>query len=268
MFTFIKADGDGMVKLNWENLGGTGASNFAVFDGSLTIDKCALGDGYYRGIIYADRDLILKGTQGGAFRLSSDSELYGANVTIDTSGETALYGKITSTNGNINITGNDVEVTGELIATATGKETKINSINRDHADTLDTTNIDDPNSAVQSVSEAHAISETSETSGSISVTGKKSAEILYGHLGTGHVSTAGNFTVKSGEEQDGALKGGSVYVDADLLGVTGGVELEAGGEVLLDLRTPRKQTPRRTTRTGALLCIGLWGITKKTAASR
>ena len=240
MFTFIKADGDGMVKLNWENLGGTGASNFAVFDGSLTIDKCALGDGYYRGIIYADRDLILKGTQGGAFRLSSDSELYGANVTIDTSGETALYGKITSTNGNINITGNDVEVTGELIAAATGKETKINSINRDHADTLDTTNIDDPNSAVQSVSEAHAISETSETSGSISVTGKKSAEILYGHLGTGHVSTAGNFTVKSGEEQDGALKGGSVYVDADLLGVTGGVELEAGGEVLLDLTNTAK----------------------------
>ncbi len=263
MFTFITADENGIVKLNWENLGGTGTSNFAVFDGSLTIDNCALGDGYYRGIIYADGDLILKGAQGGAFRLSSNSELYGANVTIDTSGETALYGKITSTNGNINITGNDVEVTGELIAAATGKETKINSINRDHADTLDTTNIKDPNSAVQAVSEAHAISKTSETSGSISVTGKKSAEILYGHLGTGHVSTEGKFTVKSGEEQDGALTGGSVYVDADLLGVTGDVELEAGGEVLLDLTNTAKANAAENDPNGSAALHRFMGNYKK-----
>ena len=59
--------------------------------------------------------------------------------------------------------------------------------------------------------------------------------MLYGNLGTGSVSTAGEFTVKGGVQEDGTLNGGSVYVDSDLTGTTGGINLSAGGEVLLDI---------------------------------
>ena len=100
-------------------------------------------------------------------------------------------------------------------------------------------NLKDPNAAVDTVSDAYAHKandgNNATKTGSITVNASGAAEVLYGNLGTGSVSTAGEFTVKGGVQEDDTLSGGSVYVDSDLSGTTGDINLSAGGEVLLDI---------------------------------
>ena len=236
MLTILNLDKD--VTFKWGDLGLYGAGGLAVYGGGLTIDGFqSAGDGrYFGGTIFSDHALAMNGT-GTNFNLGSASKLYGSSVTLKANGgDISAYGEITSMNGDIEITGKNVEIIGSLTAKAQGKITEIDGISGASIGRMDTTGLNDPNKPMKSVSDMFTYT-TGEagTNGNITVNASGVAEVLYGNLGTGSVSTAGEFTIKGGVQEDGTLSGGSVYVDSDLSGTTGNINLSAGGEVLLDI---------------------------------
>ena len=228
-----KANGIEDVKFNWDDLGLYGAGGLAVYGGDLTITGFeSAGDGrYFGGTIFSEHALAMNGT-GTNFNLGSASKLYGSSVTLTNGGDISAYGEITSMNGDIEITGKNVEIIGSLTAKEKGEKTEIDGISGASRGTMDTTNLNDPDTPMKSVSDmfTYTTKEGSVADGDITVTASGAAEVLYGNLGTGSVSTAGNFTVNGG-----TTDGGSVYVDSDLSGTTGNINLSAGGEVLLDI---------------------------------
>ena len=222
------------VTFNWGDLGLYGAGGLAVYGGGLTIDGFqSAGDGrYFGGTIFSDHALAMNGT-GTNFNLGSASKLYGSSVTLKANGgDISAYGEITSMNGDIEITGKNVEIIGSLTAKEEGEKTEIDGISGASRGKMDTTNLNDPDTPMKSVSDmfTYTTEEGSVSDGNITVNASGAAEVLYGNLGTGSVSTAGNFTVNGG-----TTDGGSVYVDSDLSGTTGNINLSAGGEVLLDI---------------------------------
>ncbi len=225
------------VTFNWGDLGLYGAGGLAVYGGGLTINNFeSAGDGrYFGGTIFSDHALAMNGT-GTNFNLGSASKLYGSSVTLTNGGDISAYGEITSTNGGIEITGKNVEIIGSLTAKAQGETTEIDGISGASRGRMDTTGLNDPNKPMKSVSEMFTYTtDEAKDDGNISVNASGAAEVLYGNLGTGSVTTAGEFTVKGGVQEDGTLNGGSVYVDSDLTGTTGDINLSAGGEVLFDI---------------------------------
>ena len=225
------------VTFNWGDLGLYGAGGLAVYGGGLTINNFeSAGDGrYFGGTIFSDHALAMNGT-GTNFNLGSASKLYGSSVTLTNGGDISAYGEITSTNGGIEITGKNVEIIGSLTAKAQGETTEIDGISGASRGRMDTTDLNDPNKPMKSVSEMFTYTtDEAKDDGNITVNASGAAEVLYGNLGTGSVSTAGEFTVKGGVQEDGTLNGGSVYVDSDLTGTTGDINLSAGGEVLFDI---------------------------------
>ena len=242
LLTIINANEKGNVTLDWEELGSSGNASLAVYSGGLTLDKFDTGTGYYRGTLYADGALKVNGTEGEPFNLGSSANLYGTNVEIDANGDATIYGNVTSTNGGISIKGDDVEIIGKLAASKAGDEAVSvkNIAKRMPSMTGSVDELKDPKAALPTVSDAYAYKANgganANQTGNISVNASGAAEVLYGNLGTGSVTTAGKFTVTGGEKQeDSTLNGGSVYVDSDLTGTTGGINLSAGGEVLLDI---------------------------------
>ena len=236
MLTILNLDKD--VTFNWDDLGLYGAGGLAVYGGGLTIDGFqSAGDGrYFGGTIFSDHALAMNGT-GTNFNLGSASKLYGSSVTLTNGGDISAYGEITSMNGDIEITGKNVEIIGSLTAKKKGEKTEIDGISGASRGKMDTTDLNDPNKPMKSVSEMFTYTTgEAEDHGDISVNASGAAEVLYGNLGTGSVSTAGEFKVTGGVAgEDGKLSGGSVYVDSDLSGTTGNINLSAGGEVLLDI---------------------------------
>ena len=225
------------VTFNWGDLGLYGAGGLAVYGGGLTINNFeSAGDGrYFGGTIFSDHALAMNGT-GTNFNLGSASKLYGSSVTLTNGGDISAYGEITSTNGGIEITGKNVEIIGSLTAKAQGETTEIDGISGASRGRMDTTGLNDPNKPMKSVSDMFTYTtDKAKDDGNITVNASGAAEVLYGNLGTGSVTTAGKFTVKGGVQEDGTLNGGSVYVDSDLTGTTGDINLSAGGEVLLDI---------------------------------
>ncbi|HIR18277.1 MAG TPA: filamentous hemagglutinin N-terminal domain-containing protein [Candidatus Caccocola faecigallinarum] len=236
---------DGDLSYNWTDLGLTSAGGLAVYgkDGeniSLTLNGFTSGGSgrYFGGTIYSDGTLTLNGEAGGDFNLGSASKLYGSSVKLNANGgDISAYGEVTSTNGNIEVSGKNVEIIGSLTAKAEGETTEIDGISGASTTSgMDTTNLNDPTKAMKSVSDMFTYTtDQAKDDGNISVEASGAAEVLYGNLGTGSVSTEGNFTVNGGVQEDGTLSGGSVYVDSDLSGTTGNINLSAGGEVLLDI---------------------------------
>ena len=225
------------VTFNWGDLGLYGAGGLAVYGGGLTINNFeSAGDGrYFGGTIFSDHALAMNGT-GTNFNLGSASKLYGSSVTLTNGGDISAYGEITSTNGGIEITGKNVEIIGSLTAKAQGETTEIDGISGASRGRMDTTDLNDPNKPMKSVSEMFTYTtDEAKDDGNITVNASGAAEVLYGNLGTGSVTTAGEFTVKGGVQENGTLNGGSVYVDSDLTGTTGDINLSAGGEVLFDI---------------------------------
>ncbi len=236
LLTIINAKGDGSetVTLDWKTLGSSGNASFAVYNGGLTLNNFGTETGYYRGTIYADGALNVKGTADHNFNLGSSANLYGTNVTLNANGDATIYGNVTSTNGDISISGGDIEILGKLASSKAGKTTQpVKNIAKEMTVAGNAfSNLKDPKAAVDTVSDAYAHTPNvgNVKDGNITVNASGAAEVLYGNLGTGSVSTAGNFTVNGG-----TTDGGSVYVDSDLSGTTGNINLSAGGEVLLDI---------------------------------
>ena len=238
MLTIVNIEKDSTLKVDWQELNMKGAGGLAVYGGNLTLtDFQSAGDGrYFGGTIFSEGKLNITGT-GTNFNLGSASKLYGSSVTLTNGGDISAYGEITSTNGGIEITGKNVEIIGSLTAKAQGETTEIDGISGASRGRMDTTGLNDPNKPMKSVSEMFTYTtDEAKDDGNISVNASGAAEVLYGNLGTGSVTTAGKFTVTGGEKQeDSTLNGGSVYVDSDLTGTTGDINLSAGGEVLFDI---------------------------------
>ena len=236
LLTIIQGGGED-VSLDWNSLGLTGAGGLALYGGgdlTLTGFGTELGR-YYNGIIFSAGDLYIDATGDAArHNLGSGSQLYGQNVTFNAgTNDTTLYGSITSTNGSIKVDGANVSVIGSLTSSKEGDEPiYVPGIaeNAQEADgnniTIDKKDLNDPNKAVATVEQAysHKIDEPKKT-GDITITADKNAEVLYGNMGEGKITTGGNFTV-SGKD--------SVYVDSDLH-IGGDLNLNSDGEIVLDL---------------------------------
>lgn len=237
LLTIIQGGGEN-VSLDWNFLGLTGAGGLALYGGgdlTLTGFGTELGR-YYNGIIFSAGDLYIDATGDAArHNLGSGSQLYGQNVTFNAgTNDTTLYGSITSTNGKITIEGGDVSVIGSLESKAEGEPTRVSGIaaNAAQADDPDGVKIDpnalaDPRKSVATVGDAYSHLTDAAGNGDhdITIDAKGSAEVLYGNMGEGKITTDGNFTV-SGKD--------SVYVDSDLH-IGRDLNLNSDGEIVLDL---------------------------------
>ena len=237
LLTIIQGGGEN-VSLDWNSLGLTGAGGLALYGGgdlTLTGFGTELGR-YYNGIIFSAGDLYIDATGDAArHNLGSGSQLYGQNVTFNAgTNDTTLYGSITSTNGKITIEGGDVSVISSLESKAEGEPTRMSGIaaNAAQADDPDGVKIDpnalaDPGKSVATVGDAYSHLTDAAGNGDhdITIDAKGSAEVLYGNMGEGKITTDGNFTV-SGKD--------SVYVDSDLH-IGGDLSLNSDGEIVLDL---------------------------------
>lgn len=237
LLTIIQGGGKD-VSLDWNSLGLTGAGGLALYGGgdlTLTGFGTELGR-YYNGIIFSAGDLYIDATGDAArHNLGSGSQLYGQNVTFNAgTNDTTLYGSITSTNGKITIEGGDVSVIGSLESKAEGEPTRVSGIaaNAAQADDPDGVKIDpnalaDPRKSVATVGDAYSHLTDAAGNGDhdITIDAKGSAEVLYGNMGEGKITTDGNFTV-SGKD--------SVYVDGDLH-IGRDLNLNSDGEIVLDL---------------------------------
>ena len=237
LLTIIQGGGKD-VSLDWGSLGLSGAGGLALYGGgnlTLTGFGTELGR-YYNGIIFSAGDLYIDATGDAArHNLGSGSQLYGQNVTFNAgTNDTTLYGSITSTNGKITIEGGDLSVIGSLESKAEGEPTRVSGIaaNAAQADDPDGVKIDpnalaDPGKSVATVGDAYSHLTDAAGNGDhdITIDAKGSAEVLYGNMGEGKITTDGNFTV-SGKD--------SVYVDSDLH-IGGDLSLNSDGEIVLDL---------------------------------
>lgn len=247
LLTIINANKD--LSYNWKDLGITGAAGLVVYGGGLTLNNFAsAGDNrYFGGIIYSYGALTLNGT-GDNFNLGSGSKLYGSSVTLDANtyvvdsdgnykldkngnkivdiyGDMTVYGSVTSTDGDIAINGDNIEIIGNLTAATEGEQTTIAGISSKPA-SMDTQYLNDPGKSMQSITDrfTHTTSEATEN-GDIFITANGTAEVLYGHLGTGNVTSGGSLSV-TGKD--------SVYIDTDLH-IGGDLNLESNGEMLIDI---------------------------------
>lgn len=236
LLTIIQGGGEN-VSLDWNSLGLTGAGGLALYGGgdlTLTGFGTELGR-YYNGIIFSAGDLYIDATGDAArHNLGSGSQLYGQNVTFNAgTNDTTLYGSITSTNGKITIEGGDVSVIGSLESKAEGEQTRVPGIaeNAEQADTdgvkINANDLANPKKSVATVGDAYSRLTDAAGDGDhdITIDAKGSAEVLYGNMGDGKITTDGNFTV-SGKD--------SVYVDSDLH-IGGDLNLNNDGEIVLDL---------------------------------
>ena len=229
LLTIIHANQNQNLTYDWKDLAISGAAGLAVYGGGLTLNNFAsLGDNrYFGGTIYSDGALTINGS-GSNYNLGAASNLYGSSVTLNAgNGDATIYGNVTSTNGNIEIDGDNVEIIGTLNAKGKGDTTTIVGIDKS-PDPIDTTDLNDPNKKLESIADRFSYETNgADNNGNITVSADGTAEILYGHLGTGSVSTDGTFSVEGTN---------GVYVDTDLLNVKGKIELEsANGEALLDI---------------------------------
>lgn len=229
LLTIIHANQNQNLTYDWKDLAISGAAGLAVYGGGLTLNNFAsLGDNrYFGGTIYSDGALTINGS-GSNYNLGAASNLYGSSVTLNAgNGDATIYGNVTSTNGDIRIDGDNVEIIGTLNAKGKGDTTTIVGIDKS-PDPIDTTDLNDPNKKLESIADRFSYETNgADNNGNITVSADGTAEILYGHLGTGSVSTDGTFSVEGTN---------GVYVDTDLLDVKGKIELKsANGEALLDI---------------------------------
>ena len=232
LLTIINASNDAVLNYNWSDLRISGAAGLAVYNNaSLTLNgfTSSGANKYFGGTIYSDGSLTLNGT-GDNFNLGSGSKLYGSSVKLNAeNGDMTVYGSVTSTDGDITINGDDIEIIGKLTAATQGDQTTIAGISSKPA-SMDATGLNDPDESMQSITDRFAYTtDAANNDGNITITASGTAEVLYGHLGTGSVNIGANaaFTVNGND---------SVYVDTDLLYTKGKISLTSTeGEVLLDI---------------------------------
>lgn len=224
------------ITLDWAQLKIAGAGGLAVYGADLTLENFTQDAGsYFGGTIFTDGKLTIESSVTGKdVMLGSASKLYGDSVTIDSAGkDVTIYGSVTATSGDISISGNAVEVIGQLVTWAKdysesidGVATKIEKLDYSNNDATTpglVSDVFDPDKHLTTIADNTSLEVTSGESGSISITSENDLDLLYGTVGNGLIQSAGNLT----------LSGGSIFVDT-MLDIGGNLSLTSNGEMLLD----------------------------------
>ena len=240
LLTIVNTNSD--ITLDWQKLGIYGDAGLAVYGGNLTLNNFKNSDkgvGLFGGIIYSDGVLNIN-SAGDNIGLGNFSKLYGSAININADkGTVDAYGSIISTGnnnteGNIKITGANVNTYGE-IKTAVGSQTTTtttidgigNTVVNDYNNKF--TNVEDPNAKMPDVAEgyAHTVTAGANSTGDVSISATNGdVNIYYGNMENGIIDTQG----------DVELKGNNVYVDSDM--VIGGnltTTASSAGEIVLDI---------------------------------
>ena len=245
LLTIINANKD--LTFDWGALGIKNDGGLAVYNAGLTLTdfKANGGTGYFGGIIYADESLKLDGS-GNDIGLGATSQIYGSDVTIDTTGNITIYGDVTATGNsgksdiNISSKNGDVNVYGALTSATEGETIDILGIGGSSLKDVNLGNISDEYDEVTNMGERYSHTTTAQGTGNITISAgtydKEKEEVVsegnvnlyFGNQEEGLITTGGNLTVEAT---------GDVYVDSDL-DIGGDLRLTStgkDGEVLLTL---------------------------------
>ncbi|MGO5441740.1 hypothetical protein ACTQX2_12880, partial [Megamonas funiformis] len=249
LLTIVNTNSD--ITLDWQKLGIYGDAGLAVYGGNLTLNNFKNSDkgvGLFGGIIYSDGVLNIN-SAGDNIGLGNFSKLYGSAININADkGTVDAYGSIISTGnnnteGNIKITGANVNTYGE-IKTAVGSQTTTtttidgigNTVVNDYNNKF--TNVTDPNAKMPDVAEgyAHTVTVGANSTGDVSISATNGdVNIYYGNMENGIIDTQG----------DVSLSGNNVYVDSDMV-IGGDLTADTGensvGEIVLDISNIGKVT--------------------------
>ena len=244
LLTIINTNSD--ITLDWQKLGIYGDAGLAVYadengnGGGLILNNFKnsnKGVGLFGGIIYSDGALNIN-SGGDNIGLGSFSKLYGSAININADkGTVDAYGSIISTGnnnteGNIKITGANVNTYGEIKTAVKNQETTIDGIQDTVSGKYNDKFIDigNPKAKMPDVAEgyAHTINSAS-SNGNISISATDGdVNIYYGNMEKGIIDTQG----------DVSLSGNNVYVDSDMV-IGGDLTADTGknsaGEIVLDI---------------------------------
>ena len=241
LLTILDATTDTEIKsitLSWDDLNIAGAGGLAVYGADLTLTNFTQDAGsYFGGTIFTDGKLTIESSVTGKdVMLGSASKLYGDSVTIDSAGNVTIYGSVTATSGDISISGNAVEVIGQLVTWAKdysesidGVATKIEKLDYSNNDATTpglVSDVFDPDKHLTTIADNTSLEVTSGESGSISITSENDLDLLYGTVGNGLIQSAVDLTLI-------AKNSGSIFVDT-MLDIGGDLSLTSDGEMLLD----------------------------------
>ena len=242
LLTILDATGTEIesIMLSWDNLNIAGAGGLAVYGADLTLTNFTQAAGsYFGGTIFTDGQLTIKSSDGNedVMLLGSASKLYGESVTITSAGnDVTIYGSVTATSGNISISGNAVEVIGQLVTWAKdysesieGVATKIEKLDYSNNDATTpglVSDVFDPDKHLNTIADNTSFEVKSGQSGSIFITSENDLDLLYGTVGNGLIQSAGDLALE-------AENSGSIFVDT-MLDIGGNLSLTSGGEMLLD----------------------------------
>lgn len=247
LLTIINTKNNSDITLDWEALGIYGDVGLAIYGGGLTLDNFKNSDkgvGLFGGIIYSDGALNIKSYDGDEntaenIGLGSFSKLYGSSVTIDAgkTGTVDAYGSIISTGnktqGDITITGANVNTYGEIKTAVDGQTTTIygigSTVDKNYNNKFKVEDVKNQNAEMPDVAEGYAYTTKNEANrnGDISITATDGdVNIYYGNMEKGIIDTQGNVS----------LSGSNVYVDSDM--VIGGnlnATADSTGEIIVDI---------------------------------
>ena len=247
LLTIINTKNNSDITLDWEVLGIYGDAGLAIYGGGLTLDNFKNSDkgvGLFGGIIYSDGALNIKSYDGDEntaenIGLGSFSKLYGSSVTIDAgkTGTVDAYGSIISTGnktqGDITITGANVNTYGEIKTAVDGQTTTIygigSTVDKNYNNKFKVEDVKNQNAEMPDVAEGYAYTTKNEANrnGDISITATDGdVNIYYGNMEKGIIDTQGNVS----------LSGSNVYVDSDM--VIGGnlnATADSTGEIIVDI---------------------------------
>ena len=247
LLTIINAqDSKKNVVLNWTDLGIYGDGGLAVYDSGLTLNNFKNSDkgvGLFGGIIYSDGALNIN-SSGDNIGLGSFSKVYGSSIAINAdTGTVDAYGSIISTGnktqGDITITGANVNTYGEIKTAVKGQTTTIDGIKDSISDEYKYnigSDLTDQNAEMSNIAEGYAhTTNNASSNGNIYISATDGdVNIYYGNMENGIIDTQGN--VK--------LKGKNIYVDSDM--VIGGnlttTTASSAGEIVLDISNIGKVT--------------------------
>ena len=241
LLTIINAqDNKTNVVLNWTDLGIYGDGGLAVYNSGLTLDNFKNSDkgvGLFGGIIYSDGALNIN-SSGDNIGLGSFSKVYGSSIAINAdTGTVDAYGSIISTGnktqGDITITGANVNTYGEIKTAVKGQTTTIDGIKGSINDAYDDnigSNLTNQNAEMPNIAEGYAhTTNNASSNGNIYISATDGdVNIYYGNMEKGIIDTQG----------DVELKGNNVYVDSDMV-IGGDLTADTGknssGEIVLDI---------------------------------
>ena len=251
LLTIINTNSD--ITLDWYKLGIYGDAGLAVYSdkdgngGGLILNNFInsnKGVGLFGGIIYSDGALNIN-SRGDNIGLGSFSKVYGSSIAINAgTGTVDAYGSIISTGnktqGDITITGANVNTYGEIKTAVKGQTTTIDGIKGSISDEYKYnigSDLTDQNAEMSNIAEGYAhTTNNASSNGNIYISATDGdVNIYYGNMEKGIIDTQENVS----------LSGKNVYVDSDMV-IGGDLNLtttaDSTGEIVLDISNIGKVT--------------------------